>query len=108
MTAGGKRPGAGRPAGARNRRTVATVTAIEASGLTPLDYMLSVMQNTEVDSTTRLDAAKAAAPFCHARLSSNEVTIMQPGDELTQEELEAKIASALHASPDLLARLLPH
>lgn len=72
MARGGKREGAGRPKGAANKATQAERDAIAASGLTPLEYMLSVMRDS-ADEAKRLDAAKAAAPYCHARLSSVEV-----------------------------------
>ena len=71
---GGKREGAGRKPGSRNKKTLATVAAIEASGLTPLDYMLRVMRNRRTPPAIRLDAAKSAAPYVHARLASLEVS----------------------------------
>jgi hypothetical protein len=73
MALGGKRAGAGRKPGTRNRRTVEQVAAVEASGLMPLDYMLGVMRNENEDAVRRLDAAKAAAPYVHARLNSTEL-----------------------------------
>jgi hypothetical protein len=39
-------------------------------GELPLDYLLSVMRDVKRDVQTRVDAAKAAAPFCHARLAT--------------------------------------
>ena len=69
MTMGGARPGAGRKKGGRNRMTEAAVVAAEATGQTPLDYMLEVMRDTNVERRDRIDAAKAAAPYVHARLS---------------------------------------
>ncbi len=70
---GGKRPGAGRPPGSRNKRTDALLAAVEATGITPLDYLLGVMRNKRAGAIARLDAAKAAAPYVHARLASVEV-----------------------------------
>ena len=69
---GGARPGAGRPRGARNRKSREKAEAIERSGLTPLDYMLKVMRNPKSDAAVRLDAAKSAAPYVHARLAAVE------------------------------------
>lgn len=43
---------------------------MEASGLTPLDYLLSVMRNEDMDTDGRLEAAKAAAPYVHPKLSA--------------------------------------
>ncbi len=70
MAVGGKRPGAGRPKGTRNKKTEAQVAAISDSGLTPLDYMLSVMRDETVPRDERLDAAHKAAPYVHAKLAT--------------------------------------
>ena len=72
MARGGARPGAGRPAGARNKRTVEQAEAIIASGMTPLEYLTSVYQDPLADEAKRIDAAKAAAPYVHSKLSSIE------------------------------------
>jgi hypothetical protein len=70
---GGKRVGAGRVAGISNRATQAQRDAVAASGLMPLDYMLQIMREGE-DEARKLDAAKAAAPYCHPRLSAVELS----------------------------------
>ena len=41
-------------------------------GETPLDYMMRVMRDEEVDEARRDWAAQAAAPYLHARLASVE------------------------------------
>lgn len=74
---GGKRPGAGRPKGSRNRRREEQARAIAASGLTPLNYLLSVLRDVNASAERRLDAAKAAAPYVHPKLAS----ITHKGDE---------------------------
>jgi len=71
---GGKRPGAGRKAGTPNKRTAEIQQAVEESGLTPLEYMLSVMRDPLQDAHRRLTAAQAAAPYVHAKLSSVELS----------------------------------
>jgi hypothetical protein len=43
--------------------------AIAASGLTPLDYMLSVMRDEKVEAHRRDEMAKAAAPYVHPRIA---------------------------------------
>lgn len=80
MAKGGKREGAGRPKGAQNKKTVEQVEAVKKSGKTPLEYLLEVMRNDELDNRERTDAAKAAAPFIHPRLASTEVTGKDGGD----------------------------
>jgi len=41
-------------------------------GELPLDYMLRVMRDDNCDPIMRLDVAKAAAPFLHAKLAVQE------------------------------------
>jgi hypothetical protein len=41
-------------------------------GIMPLDYMLSVLRDETAEATARMDAAKAAAPYVHAKLASVE------------------------------------
>lgn len=62
----------GRRKGTPNKATAAKVAEIEASGLTPLDYMLSIMRDENAARDQRLDAAKSAAPYVHPRLASIE------------------------------------
>ncbi len=66
MAHGGARPGAGRKKSGANRLTQ-EAAAKGADGLSPLDYMLAVLRNAGNETATRLDAAKAAAPYCHAK-----------------------------------------
>ena len=63
----------GRQKGTLNKRTAATLEAIAASGTTPLQYLIAVMRDETNDPAVRLDAAKAAAPYCHAKLANVEV-----------------------------------
>ena len=72
---GGKRLGAGRKKGVPYRASAAREAAIAASGLTPLDYMLSTMRDETKPIALRLDMAKAAAPYVHPRLASVEQAV---------------------------------
>lgn len=73
MARGGKRPGSGRKPGSVTQRTRDIAEAMVANGeLTPLDYLKSIYQDPAVDEAKRIDAAKAAAPYCHARLAAIE------------------------------------
>lgn len=64
----------GRQKGVPNKATIARQAEIAASGLTPLDYMLSVLRDEATDPVARLDAAKAAAPYVHPKLSATELS----------------------------------
>jgi len=39
-------------------------------GITPLEYLLSVMRNENATDAARTDAAKAAAPYVHPKLAT--------------------------------------
>jgi hypothetical protein len=60
----------GRRKGTPNRASAAREAAIQASGLSPLDFMLGVMRDEANDIALRLDAARVAAPYVHPRLAS--------------------------------------
>lgn len=64
----GKKTG-GRQKGTPNKATAEKAAKVEASGLTPLDYLISVMRDITLSRDERMDAAKAAAPYVHPRLS---------------------------------------
>lgn len=46
------------------------VARVAASGLTPLDYMLSILRDTAQSKIRRDWAAERCAPYCHSRLAS--------------------------------------
>lgn len=83
MARGGKREGAGRKPGVPNKATAERQAEIAASGLTPLEYMLGIMRNEAMTLDSRFEAAKAAAPYVHPKLSSIEADIgVRPSDTL--------------------------
>lgn len=73
MARGGKRDGAGRPAGAVTKRTREVGEKAAREGITPLEYMLSILRNDAADPKDRMWAAEKAAPYVHAKLASVEV-----------------------------------
>lgn len=95
MPRGGKRQGAGRPKGAKSRMTEQAILKA-GEGMTPLEFMLAVLRDEEKAFDVRMDAAKAAAPYVHARLASVEQTVTHKSDaaEYTESELADIIASA--------------
>lgn len=108
-THGGARPGAGRKKGVPDRKTAETQRMAEESGMTPLEYMLKVMRQPDLPNELppdadakdvlryreavarhdafRMDAAKTAAPYVHAKLSTVEmngkVSVRTLADELS-------------------------
>jgi len=97
MPRGGKRDGAGRKAGSLTTRTRELVEKARDAGLTPLDYMLSVMRDESFDMEKRLEAAKAAAPYMHPRLAAIEHTGADGGpiQIVTKAQRDAAVAAAL-------------
>jgi hypothetical protein len=71
---GGKRNGAGRKKGIPNKVNAALREKLNAGGIAPLAFMLQVMRDTNQDFSTRLEMAKAAAPYLHPRLQAVEHT----------------------------------
>ena len=59
----------GRKKGSKNKinRQKELQKAAEISGLTPLDYMLTIMRDKDAKDERRDDMAKAVAPYLHAR-----------------------------------------
>ena len=70
MAHGGARTGAGRPEGGASKRTREIADKAAEEGLTPLEYMLERLRDTELAPADRFEAAKAAAPYIHPRLSN--------------------------------------
>ena len=74
----------GRKKGVPNKATAQKAAAVAESGLTPLDYMLSLLREEPPEdadleqklamSAMRFEAAKAAAPYVHPRLAAVEHT----------------------------------
>ena len=89
----------GRKKGTPNKKNAAMIEAVRRSGITPLDYMLSVMrQPIPKDADTlakvamigqQLDAAKAAAPYVHPRLAAIEHT-GKDGEDLIPRSVTVK------------------
>ena len=95
----GERRG-GRQRGTPNRATAAKAAEIAASGMTPLDYMISVMRDETATRPERLEAAAKAAPYVHPRLSAIEYTApAEPEEDVDLSELNAE-------ERELLRRLL--
>lgn len=103
MARGGARPGSGPAKGVKyGKRNETTPEAIALSasklGMTPLDYMLSVMNDPKADDVRRDRMAQAAAPFVHAK----------PGDALKgKKEQQQEAAEEIAASGKFAPRRAP-
>lgn len=76
MATRGRKPGCkktgGRKPGSKNKRTKEMLEGAKAGGLMPVDYFLEILRNTKNSTGLRLDAAKAAAPYLHARRAAED------------------------------------
>jgi len=98
---GGKRKGAGRPKGAKTRLTEEAIKKA-GDGMTPLEFMLEALRNEGNDFDTRMDAAKAAAPYVHARLASVDQTVTHKQDaaDFSLDELVSIARAGSAGSPE--------
>lgn len=101
-TRGGYRPGAGRPKGARTKKTQEQIEFVKATGATPLEYLLSVMRDEQREPELRIDAAKAAAPYVHPKLAQTDVNLTGDLKLLTDQELNDELAGLLE-DPEIAA-----
>lgn len=95
---GGRRKGAGRKPGATTKKTREIADRAAEEGVTPLEFMLQVMRSEPPEGlegnalvqamSMRFEAAKAAAPYMHPRLSSVEMSATVTNHEAALNELE--------------------
>ena len=45
---------------------------LASTGVMPLEFLITIMRDVSAEQSTRIDAAKAAAPYVHARLAAVE------------------------------------
>jgi hypothetical protein len=106
MPRGGPRPNSGRKPGQATKKTREIADAAASTGLTPLEYMLSVMRGVDpLDPTLKVpierrdDMANRCAPYIHPKLQamehrgnelmpiearmSIEVKIIRPGEDVS-------------------------
>jgi hypothetical protein len=103
---GGPRPGSGRKRGTKNPATVQKEALLEEvivravdGETTPLEVMLTIMRDPASPAAMKFEAAKAAAPYVHPRLSQvdSRVTKVNDVSELTIEQIDRLLAERLAA-----------
>jgi hypothetical protein len=90
---GGARKGAGRPSGVATKKTQEIANRAAAEGITPLEYLLSVLRDETLDRAARMDAAKSAAPYIHPRLAA--VDVKNSDGSLKPEPVQTSVLAAL-------------
>lgn len=96
----------GRPKGARNKASLRRQRDVEASGITPLEYMLRVMRDPRARTERRDWAAAQAAPYVHPRLATLQSNVNLTGrltlEALVSESLKLAEAAANDAVPEMI------
>ena len=64
----------GRPKGSCNKTPNVGIVLARRGAISPLEFMLQVMDDEDASPSVRMDAAKSAAPYVHARLQSVTTT----------------------------------
>lgn len=93
-------PGAGRKAGSANKKTREIADKAAEQGITPLEFMLSVMRGEEIDGQKptfdqRCEMAKAAARFMHPTLQAIEHSGKDGGPIETKDVSELELGRRL-------------
>lgn len=99
----GSKPGerrGGRKPGVPNKATQERQAEVAASGLTPLDYMLTIMRDEEANPARRDEMAKAAAPYVHPKLAAVEHTGKDGGDIKIVARVVREIVRPQHNDPN--------
>jgi hypothetical protein len=105
MARGGARPGSGPAKGAKYGKRDEMKPAVvkreaRAEGMTPLEYMLDVMNDDSADAARRDRMAQAAAPYVHGRVADTA-----KGKKEQAQEDAGEIASAGKFAPRSAPRL---
>ena len=70
MSRGGSRPNAGRKSKSRELMIERSRNVAAKASITPLEYLLQIVQDTAAPDNRRFAAAVAAAPYVHPRLAA--------------------------------------
>jgi len=102
MPKGGARPGSGRKKGGTNAKRREFTSKVAETGLTPLDYLISIYRDETVPRDERIDAAKSAAPYVHSKMPTAIVTPPKANAQLgdDDERILDLYMSGLHDGAD--------
>jgi hypothetical protein len=110
---GGRREGAGRPAGsgwipavsAMREETIQRMKSIVCSDRDPLSVVVDMVLDEELDVSTRLGAASIALPFLYPKLSATTVdartTVVKIDGNALIEKLNARLERLIEAPQPL-------
>jgi hypothetical protein len=90
----GPKPGVrhgGRQKGTPNKVTAKREAEIAATGLTPLQFLLSVVRDKKAPKSERISAAVSAAPYVHPKLSSIAMQVAGDADNPLKHTMKATV-----------------
>src|SRR5678815_4174878 len=93
-----------RTKGALNKRTRAALHAaktgeIGGDGVSPIEYLLKVVRDSEKPDAIRIEAAKAVAPYLQPKLCAVDLTNHVATDQRTQNEILADLKICIQHDP---------
>lgn len=97
---GGKREGSGRKPAHGQELSAGFQRYVEKKyKQTPLDFLMSIVDDVKQDIQIRVDCAKAALPYCHPRLAHIHMTgRVEHGHEHWLESIDSEVRPALDMS----------
>lgn len=100
-----------RTKGALNKRTRAALHAAQTGelgrgGISPIDYLLKVMRDSDKPDALRIEAAKSVAPYLQPKLSAVELNTPDPLEGLSREDIINGLKSSLSGDPAARAMLV--
>lgn len=103
--------GGGRPKGGLNKITRlwldAEQAAEQAANLSPLDFLLQIVRDTDLPTPLRVDAARACLPYVHARISPNNFDRPTTDDQLFDRNATIAALDAAFGEIDTPSLLAP-
>ena len=90
MARGGKRPGGGRPRGAKDKGKAAIAALAALKGETPIALWARVMSDPEASLELRLSVARDFAPYLHAKPKQEHGITVHEGDIDLIERIRAE------------------
>jgi len=93
-----------RTKGALNKRTRAALHAaktgeIGGDGVSPIEYLLKVVRDSEKPDAIRIEAAKAVAPYLQPKLCAVDLTNHVATDHRTQADILAEMKTCMERDP---------
>lgn len=89
----------GRKKGVVNKVTRLRLEAEQAANLSPLDFLLAVIRDTELPMAMRVEAARACLPYVHTKVEPNNFDRLKIDDQQFDRQFDRQaVLDALDAA----------